>query len=148
MEPDIRKRCVLYPVKCQMRDGLCRMARQNLTVWRHVQPGCAPTAHASLGVVVVIVRRNIIDDQLPLEVFPGLGHLSRHQLCLFPRRHQGIPVPQGPAVELYRCNLDPSCSHFARQFQRLRQLSGQAAEALPAHRELIEKIHQYGLQTV
>ena len=42
----------------------------------------------------------------------------------------------------------PDRERAAGEFQRLRQLSGQAAEALPAHRELIEKIHQYGLQTV
>ena len=98
------------------------MAWQNLTVWRDVQSGGTPTAHASLGVVVMVIRRDIVNDQLPLEVFPGFGHLFRDLLRLFPRRHQGIPVSQGPTVELNRRNLDPSRTHLLRQFHRSCQL--------------------------
>ena len=101
MQPDIAQPSLAHVVEHKPWDGLGGVTGESLARGRDVDEAAAPAAHAGLRSPRMVVRRHEVDDEDAFQALARcLHHLdaARHLLA---RGHQGLAVPQAPAVVLH-----------------------------------------------
>src|SRR5262245_8739936 len=132
IEPDVEQLPVLHIVEAEMFDGLGGVAREDLAGRCDVHEALAPTAHAGLRALGVVIRHHHVDGEHAFEALTlALDELDRLNGLLIGRDQRGA-VEVSPAVILDMRDFEP----LGAELERKLDVAGHVVNVLPVDRRV------------